>query len=232
MIDSVERLSCQALLFDLDGVLVDSKECIETSWRDWAARHGVDVAAILDLAHGRRAVEVIRMVAPALDADHEAALLAEREASATTGLLAARGALELLSGIPTGNWAVVTSAVRRVAEHRLRCANLPTPSVLICAEDVARGKPDPEGYLRAARRLTAAPSDCIVVEDAAAGIDAAREAHMRSIGIASTQPVKTLARASAVASALSSLNVTVDDREIVPRLEVTVFRASTRSAEK
>ncbi len=147
------ELSCAALLFDLDGVLVDSAEVVERTWRRWAARHGLDPAEVVRVAHGRRTIETVRLLAPQLAADDEVAALAASESTETDGVYEVPGARELLSSLPSGSWAVVTSGIRPVAELRIRHTRLPTPPVLVPADEVRHGKPHPEGYLQAAERL-------------------------------------------------------------------------------
>ena len=222
MHDGVVRLTCEALLFDLDGVLVDSTACIEHTWRVWAARHGFDAATVVRAAHGVRALETVRTVAPQLDAEAELAALVAHEASATEGVWEVPGAAALLAGLPPNRWAVVTSGVRAVAEHRLRHVGLPVPAVMVCADEVARGKPDPEGYLTAARWLGVPPAGCIVVEDAPAGLEAARAGAMRVIAVATTHRPDELRGADAVAPALSALTVRVRGGGPDQRLEVEV----------
>ena len=139
-------LICAALLFDLDGVLVDSTTCVEHTWRRWAAQHGLDAGAILRLAHGRRALETVQRAAPHLadtEVAAEVAALAALEARETAGVLEVPGAAALLRALPPERWAVVTSGVRAVAEHRLRHVGLPVPPIMVCADEVAHGKPHP-----------------------------------------------------------------------------------------
>lgn len=198
---------CQAVLFDLDGVLVDSRDCVERTWRNWAARHGFAADAVIAVAHGRRAIDTIRAVAPALDADAELAALIATEATATDGVHEIPGARELVRSIPVARWAVVTSGTRAVAEFRLRHARVPVPPVMICADEIERGKPDPQGYLRGAERLGFVPEQCLVVEDAPPGIEAAHAANMKVIAIASTYPRAELVRADATADRLNELRV-------------------------
>jgi len=214
------RLACDALLFDLDGVLVDSTACVEESWRAWATRHGLDADTVMGVAHGRRAVDTLRDVAPELDPAAELTALTAHEAHATEGLCAMPGARELLGSLPRGRWAVVTSGARAVAEHRLRHAGLPVPPVMICAEDVMHGKPDPEGYLAAAAQLGLDPMNCVVVEDAPPGIEAAHAAGMRAIAVATTFPPAALIAADAVIRALSGLVVRVDGGPDAERLDL------------
>lgn len=195
-------LSCSAVLFDLDGVLVDSTAYVERQWRDWAVRRGLDPEPFLRVCHGRRALETIRMAAPALDAEAEVAQFPGFVRDEPGHLEAVPGARLLLQGLPGGLWAVVTSGLRASASRRIRDAGLPIPRVLVGADDVAVGKPSPEGYLLAAERLEVAPAGCVVIEDAPAGVEAARAAGMRAIGLASTYRADELRGAHLVISAL------------------------------
>jgi sugar-phosphatase len=191
-------------------VLVDSQECVERTWRGWAARHGLDATRVIQAAHGRRAIDTIRTLAPALDADAELAALIATEATATEGVREIPGARGLVESLPADRWAVVTSGTRAVAEFRLRHARIPVPPVMICADEIERGKPDPQGYLCGAARLGFAPGECVVVEDAPPGIEAAHVAQMKAIAIASTYPRRELTRADAIADRLSDLYVALD----------------------
>lgn len=172
-----------AILFDMDGTLVDSMAHDERQWTRWAARHGLDPAPILKISHGRRTDDIIREVAPHLATEEEFARFGEEELSDREGIRAVPGAAALLRALPPGSWALVTSAPTRLAQVRMECAGLPLPGVVVSADDVKRGKPDPEGVLLAARRLGAEPADCLVIEDTPAGIQAARAAGMRALGI-------------------------------------------------
>jgi len=194
------------ILFDLDGVLVDSTECVERSWRTWATRRGLDPERVMQVAHGRRTIETVALVAPHLSLTEEVAALEGVEAHTTDGVYEIPGARELLERLPSDAWAVVTSGVRAVATLRIRHTGLPMPRVLVCADEIHRGKPDPEGYLNAAARLGRAPADCVVIEDTPPGLEAARAAGMRSIGIAGTYPASAL-MADLVVPSLTSLPV-------------------------
>jgi sugar-phosphatase len=191
-------ISCSAVLFDLDGVLVDSTGYVERQWRDWATRRGLEAEPFLRVCHGRRAVETIRLAAPQLDAEAEVARFPEFVADEEVRLDAQPGARQLLQGLPGGLWAVVTSGIRASAARRMREAGLPAPRVLVGAEDVEHGKPSPEGYLLAADRLDVAPAGCIVIEDAPAGLEAARAAGMRTLALASTHSRNELRGASLI----------------------------------
>jgi sugar-phosphatase len=214
----IARLFCRAILFDLDGVLVDSTASIEEAWRMWASRHGLDSSAILRVAHGRRALETVRLVAPHLDAATEVAELVAHEARTTIGLAVAPGARALIEQLPPSCWAVVTSGVRAVAEHRLRTVGLPIPDVMMCADEVVHGKPDPEGFLAAAARLGAPPPACVVVEDAPPGLDAAHAGGMRAVAVASTYPPEALRRANIVVHSLEAVTVRVSHQGKTQRL--------------
>ena len=169
-----------ALLADLDGVLVDSYAAVVRAWGWWAARHAIDPAPFID-AHGRPTAETIAEFAPWLDADAEAAVVEGRESTDTVGVVALPGAAELLTA--GKRVAVVTSGTRSLALARLDAAGLPAPEVLITAEAVRRGKPDPEPYLLAAALVGIEPAKCTVFEDAPAGVAAGKAAGMRVVAV-------------------------------------------------
>jgi mannitol-1-/sugar-/sorbitol-6-phosphatase len=218
------QFECSAILFDLDGVLVDSTKCIEDTWRTWAKGEGLDPFAVVQAAHGRRAIETIQLMAPLLDAIEVAAKLAAHEASATEGVCEVPGARALLDKLPPTGWAVVTSAIRAVANHRLRLARLPMPCVMVCAEDVANGKPNAEGYLSAATQLGCTPEDCIVVEDAPAGLTAARSAGMRAIAITTTHSRQEMSDAALIVPGIADLTVHLHHRDHGTRLQIDICR--------
>jgi sugar-phosphatase len=200
--------SCRALLFDLDGVLVDSTECVTRTWRRWAQANGLNPDTILAIAHGRRTIDTLGLVAPHLASEAEVARLADSEAHETAGVYEVPGARALLQALPRTAWAVITAGVRPVARLRLRHTNLPEPMVLITAEDLHHGKPDPEGYLAAAARLNVPPRDCVVVEDAPAGLEAARAAGMRGVALTTTHSAEQLMTATFGLRSLAQLRAT------------------------
>jgi sugar-phosphatase len=172
------------ILSDLDGVLVDSHASIMRSWRWWGARHGVEEQVIAGIEHGRPSGEVIAAVAPRLDALRESIAIDLRQAHDVDDVVALPGAHELFAdGSPV---AVVTSCTLTLAKARLGAAGLPVPDVLVTADRLSRGKPDPEGYLLAARELGVDPADCVVFEDAPAGVQAGRAAGCHVVGITTT----------------------------------------------
>jgi sugar-phosphatase len=177
------QFACTAVLFDLDGVLVESQPLIERQLRSWAEARGLDGATVVGLSHGRTDVELVREVAPHLDAEEEATFMAEREVQDTAGLMPCAGAARILALLPVDRWAIVTSGHSSVARARLRAAGLPEPKVLVSADRVRHGKPAPDCYLLGARLLGVDPEDCVVVEDAPAGVSAGRAAGAQILGV-------------------------------------------------
>lgn len=216
------ELECDAVLFDLDGVLVDSATCIERHWRRWAAQHHLDSDEIIRFAHGRPTVETIRLVAPHLPAEAEAARLDADEAVDTDGVLAVQGAAQLVRSLPPNAWAIASSGTRNTALSRLRHTGVPLPSVLITADDVEHGKPNPEAYLLAAAKLDVTPEKCLVVEDAPTGIRSAHAAGMRAIALGTTHPQAELAEADVRAARLTDIQISASDMRPGGRLTVRV----------
>jgi sugar-phosphatase len=207
--DAVIELECDAVLFDLDGVLVDSRACVERHWRRWASEHGIDPDETMRFAHGRPTVDSIRLVAPHLPADLEAARLNAAEAFDTDGVVAIQGAAELVRRLSPTVWAIATSGTRDTALTRLRHTGVPVPHVLITADDTTRGKPDPEPYLLAAAGLNVPPGRCVVIEDAPPGITAGRAAGMRVVAVATTHPAAELEEASVIAREVQDIEIVV-----------------------
>lgn len=203
----MKTFECAAILFDLDGVLVDSTRSVTRQWRRWAEEYDIDPQRVVEIAHGVRSIEIIRMLAPHLDAVAEVAKLEKREADDQEGVAVMPGAADLIRAIPEARWCVVTSGTRYLATARLKLANLPTPKVLVSANDVAKGKPDPEPYLIGAKLLGVNPVECLVIEDAPAGIRAAHAGGMKAIAITSTYPAAELQEADAVIEKLAQIKV-------------------------
>ena len=221
----VRTFECEAILFDLDGVLVDSTAVVVRTWRDWAQDRGLDAERILEVAHGRRAAEVVQLFAPNLDADSEARELERIEAKDLDGVLEIEGARELLSSLPTDGWTVVTSGTRVLASSRMEHVGLPLPERFVSADDVENGKPHPEAYLKGAEVLGLRPEACVVIEDAPSGVSSAKSAGMRVIAVGTTYREDDLREADAVVSSLTHIQATPRPEHDIdggPRFELRV----------
>lgn len=201
------EIQCSALLFDLDGVLVDSRAVVERVCRLWAARLGIETEALLRVAHGRRTRDTVRIVAPHLDAESEAAWIDNQELQDTDGLVEVPGAERFVRSLPDGKWAVVTSCGRELARLRLASVGLPIPAVLITSDDVTAGKPAPDCYRLGAQRLGVDPAACVVFEDAPPGIAAGLAAGARVVALRTTHPDADFSGATAVISDYDALRV-------------------------
>jgi mannitol-1-/sugar-/sorbitol-6-phosphatase len=198
------QFEVSAVLFDMDGTLVDSTAIVERTWTTWANKNGLDPEFIVRFAHGRPTADTIRETAPHLDAVREAGtLLAEEELDPSVSVNIA-GALEAVNAAQKyAKWAVVTSASRRLALLRLEAGGFPDPPVLVTADDIVRGKPDPEGFRMAAHILGISPEECLVFEDTPAGLLAAAAAGAAAIGLTTTFPARDLPCAVIVPDLLS-----------------------------
>lgn len=203
----LEKFGCDAILFDLDGVLVDSTALVVRTWREWAARRDLDTDYLLEIAHGRRAVEIVRHMTPETDAEAEVRELVEIEMRNVGSVLEIEGARELLASLPPNAWTVVTSGGRRLALGRMEHLGLPVPERIVTADDVENGKPHPEPYLKGAEVLGARPEACVVIEDAPSGVQAAKDAGMSVVAIAATYSVRDLLEADVVVGGLKEIEV-------------------------
>ena len=195
----------RGILSDLDGVLVDSSVPHERIWTAWARRHDLDPERIVHEVHGQPSLDAVRKVAPHLDARAESAAVERAQVEDTAGVVALPGAAELLRGALPLPVAVVTSCTVGLAHARLRAAGLPVPAAMVTAERVMRGKPDPAGYLLGAALLGLAPAECLVVEDAPAGVAAGRAAGMTVVAVATTHAWAELAAADGLLTDLTRL---------------------------
>lgn len=200
-------LHCAGILFDLDGVLVNSIAAGERQWRIWAHSHGLDPAHVVHVAHGKPTIETVRELAPHLDATREMVIIEQGEIGDIEDLTASEGAAELLASLPEDRWAIVTSGTRPLATARLHAAGLPVPARMITASEIVRGKPDPEPYLKGATSLGLSPGDCIVFEDAPPGVRSAKAAGAAVVAIPGTYAAADLREADALVTSLRQVEV-------------------------
>jgi sugar-phosphatase len=202
-------IQCDAVLFDMDGVLVDSTPAVARVWTSWALEHGLVPDEVVRKAHGRPSLATIIELLPHGDHDAEDREVERREIEDIADVVALPGALRLLQSIPQDRWAVVTSATRALAEVRLRAAGLPTPKQLVTASDLQRGKPFPDPYLKGAEILGIAAANCVVAEDAASGVRSGKAAGARVVALLTTSTAAELLDAGAdwIAEDLSALTL-------------------------
>lgn len=209
------QIQCGAVLFDMDGVLVDSTPAVARVWTEWALQHGLEPEGVVRQAHGRPSLATIRELLPNGDWEAENNEVERREIEDIEDVVALPGALALLRAIPAARWTIVTSATHALAEVRLRAAGLPVPKRLVTATDLARGKPFPDPYLKGAEALGIVAAECVVVEDAASGVRAGRAAGARVLALTTTSTEWELREAGAdwLAHDLESLMLDSTDLE-------------------
>lgn len=191
------EVTCSGLLFDLDGVLVDSTPAVERVWSGWAIANGFDPAETVRRAHGRPSIETLRELLPNGDPEAENRKVERGEIEDTEGVVPLPGARELLDSLPKNRWAIVTSCTRALAETRLRAAGLPIPQRMLTSNDITKGKPDPEPYRKGAGLLGIPASKCLVFEDAPAGVRSGKAAGALVIALRTTSPDDQLEDAGA-----------------------------------
>jgi sugar-phosphatase len=201
------RFLVQAVLFDIDGTLVDSTRAVIRTWEAWAAGRDVELEEILRVCHGRRSEDTIALFLPPEQVAAATAELEALEIADLADMIAVPGASTLLTRLPADRWAAVTSGPRDLMRARLRTAGLPVPAVLVAAEDVSAGKPDPEGYLKAAAALGCDIGQCLVVEDTPAGILAGRTAGASTLAVVTSHDAMALTAADAVVPDLTGCTV-------------------------
>ena len=180
------RIACAAVLFDLDGVLIDSTPAVARVWSQWALSHGFDPQQVVAHAHGRPSISTIRDYLPNADHEAENRIVESAEIADLDGVIPLPGALQLLASLPENRWTIVTSCTRELAQVRIKAAGLPVPKKIVTSSDIVQGKPDPEPYLKGAAILGFPGSDCVVLEDAPAGIRSGKAAGARVIAFRTT----------------------------------------------
>ncbi|CCH32523.1 HAD-IA family hydrolase [Actinosynnema sp. NPDC047251] len=193
-------LVADVILFDLDGVLVDSSGCVAKAWFEWAARHGLDAERTFALGHGRTTADHLRAAAPDLATPEEAAAVDALEERYVTEVVAQPGAREATAELTRlgRRWGIVTSCDHPAATARLAVAGIPAPDVLVTAADVEQHKPAPDGYLLGCRRTGVEPAGALVFEDAPAGLAAARAAGIRAVALSTTHDPAELTGSDAI----------------------------------
>lgn len=209
-------IRCRALLFDLDGVLIDSTPAVARVWHRWALEHGFDPEKVVKMAHGRPSRRTIHDLLPNVDVAAEDREVERREIEDLEGVAPLPGARQLLGSLPPDRWTIATSCTRPLAEVRLCAAGLPIPKTMITSNDVKIGKPDPEPYLKAAAMLNFAASDCVVLEDAPAGVRAGKAAGARVIALTTTMPQRELEDAGAnwILNSCEDIGARIDGDEL------------------
>jgi len=191
------KIQCEGMLFDLDGVLVDSTPAVARVWSWWASQHGFDAEEIVHRAHGRPSIATIRELLPNADHEKENREVERREIEDVEGVVPLPGALELLQALPLDRWAIVTSCTKTLAHVRIRAAGLPEPKFIVTSDDIVNGKPDPEPYRKGAQTLSFSPKDCLVIEDAPAGIRSGKASGARVVALQTTERDELLRNAGA-----------------------------------
>jgi mannitol-1-/sugar-/sorbitol-6-phosphatase len=191
------NVTCSALLFDLDGVLIDSTPAVERVWHQWALEHGFNPDEVVARAHGRPSLATVRDYLPNADHAAENREVERREIADLAGVVPLPGAVALLASLPPDRWTIVTSCTRRLAEIRIKAAGLPLPTRMVTSTDITHGKPHPEPYVKGASLLGFPAAQCVVIEDAPAGIRAGKSAAARVIALQTTAPPAALRDAGA-----------------------------------
>jgi sugar-phosphatase len=193
-VSELVSVRCKAVLFDMDGTLVDSTQVVKRAWGGWAVRHNLPLQDVLSFSHGRPTIATLEHFLPGRDHSEELDELARFEETQTEGITAVPGAAEVLHTLQKQSypWAIVTSAWKKLTETRVIAAGLPLPRVIVPVDEIRNGKPDPEGFLRAAEQLGVAPEECIVFEDTRPGIDAGLGAGMQVVGLLTTYSAQEL----------------------------------------
>jgi sugar-phosphatase len=208
------KLNVRGILFDMDGVLVSSLGSVERSWQKWAAKRGVDPAHAIKTAHGRRAIETVRLLRPDLNDVEELNLIEQIEVEDKEDIQVLKGVCRILDALPQKYWTIVTSATDRLARVRLKQANVPIPDRIITGDAVTHGKPSPEPYLKGAELLGQKPEDCLVIEDSASGAKAGHAAGCKVLATLFSHTVEDLKDADWIIESLNDVQVRVLDSSV------------------
>ena len=207
-------LRVRGILFDMDGVLVSSLGSVERSWKIWAETRGVDPALAIRTAHGRRAIETVRLLRPDLNDAEELKWIEDMEVEDNEGLEILRGVKPILESLPEKYWTVVTSATDRLARARMAYGGIPVPVRMITADMVTKGKPDPEPYRRGAELLSLQPEECLVIEDSASGAKAGHAAGCKVLATLFSHSMESLAAADWIVRSLEDVQVRSTDDQV------------------
>lgn len=195
--DRMIQVECAALLFDLDGVLIDSTPAVARVWRQWAIEHRFNPEEVVARAHGRPSLTTVREYLPNADHQAENKEVERREIEDLEGVVPLPGALELLGSLPADRWTIVTSCTRPLAEVRIKAAGLPLPANMITSTEITHGKPDPEPYVKGASVLRFPATECVVLEDVPAGVRSGKAAGAKVVAFTSTVQPSALQNAGA-----------------------------------
>ncbi|MBV8115971.1 MAG: HAD-IA family hydrolase [Silvibacterium sp.] len=223
-------LRVRGILFDMDGVLVSSLGSVERTWTTWAEARGVDPALAIRTAHGRRAIETVRLLRPDLNDVQELKWLEDMEVEDNEGLEILHGVKPILESLPENYWTVVTSATDRLARARMAYGGIPVPDRIITADMVSKGKPDPEPYRRGAELLGLAPQECLVIEDSASGAKAGHAAGCKVLATLFSHSLESLAAADWIVRSLEDVQVRIVDHLIELDFEPVAREAAAASA--
>jgi mannitol-1-/sugar-/sorbitol-6-phosphatase len=212
-------LSCQGILFDMDGILISSLGSVERSWTAWARMRGIEPERALSVAHGRRAIETVTFLRPDLDSEAELKVIEDLEIADNEGLQVLPGVLDLLAALPAARWTVVTSATERLARVRMAAGGVPVPARLVTANQVTRGKPHPEPFLAGAALLGFKPEACVVFEDSSSGAQAGRAAGCTVVATTFSHPVESLAAAHYLVRDLTGVHVEASAEGLLLRVQ-------------
>ncbi len=214
MASSPVIVSCQGILFDMDGILISSLGSVERSWTRWSEMRGIDPARAISVIHGRRAIESLTALRPDLNGEEELEVLEQFEVDDTADIAVLPGVRELLASLPADRWTVVTSATDRLARVRLAAAGLPVPRHFVNGNSVSEGKPHPAPFLAGAALLGFRPEDCVVFEDSASGVLAGRAAGCTVIATTFSHESESLVAADYLVPDMTAITAAADAEAI------------------